>query len=82
MSGLFESGIVFLLEYGSQESLEIFRQNKFFHGLRNVRSEDFSQLRGKAAPGVTKLAPILMSRENLDTADIYGQLMADWWTAE
>lgn len=41
-----------------------------------------SQLQGKGAPGVTILAPILMTRENLDTADIYGQLMADWWTTE
>ena len=41
-----------------------------------------SQLQGKGAPGVTMLAPILMTHENLDTADIYGQLMADWWTTE
>lgn len=41
-----------------------------------------SQLRGKAAPGVTLLAPMLMTRENLDTSEIYGQLRADWWTTQ
>lgn len=41
-----------------------------------------SQLQGKGAPGVTLLAPILMTRDNLDTAEIYCQLMADWWRTE
>jgi ribose transport system substrate-binding protein len=41
-----------------------------------------SQLRGQAAPGVTVLPPILMTRENLDSSEIYHQLAANWWATE
>ena len=41
-----------------------------------------SQLHGKAVPGATVLAPILMTRENLDTSEVYGQLTADWWVTQ
>jgi hypothetical protein len=40
------------------------------------------QLHGKAVPGATVLAPILMTRENLDTSEVYGQLTADWWVTQ
>jgi ribose transport system substrate-binding protein len=41
-----------------------------------------AELHGAAAPGVTVLPPILMTRENLDSPEIYRQLMADWWRPE
>jgi ribose transport system substrate-binding protein len=41
-----------------------------------------SQLNGEATPGVTVLRPILMTRENLDSREIYHQLEATWWATE
>ncbi len=41
-----------------------------------------AQLSGQATAGVTVLPPILMTRENLDTPEIYRQLKADWWKTE
>ena len=41
-----------------------------------------AELSGQATPGVTVLPPILMTRENLDTPEIYRQLKADWWETE
>jgi ribose transport system substrate-binding protein len=41
-----------------------------------------AQLRGQGTPGVTVLPPILMTRDNLDTPEIYRQLTADWWKTE
>jgi len=41
-----------------------------------------SQLQGKTAAGMTVLAPILMTHENLDSAEVYRQLMANWWAKE
>jgi ribose transport system substrate-binding protein len=41
-----------------------------------------SQLKGEAAPGVTVLPPILMTRENLDSSEIYHQLSVTWWATE
>jgi ribose transport system substrate-binding protein len=41
-----------------------------------------SQMRGRTAPGVTVVAPILMTRENLDSAEVYRQLLANWWAKE
>jgi len=39
-------------------------------------------LHGQGTPGVTVLPPILMTRDNLDTPEIYRQLTADWWKTE
>jgi DNA-binding LacI/PurR family transcriptional regulator len=41
-----------------------------------------SQLKGEAVPGVTVLPPILMTRENLDSSEIYHQLSVTWWATE
>ena len=41
-----------------------------------------AQLRGEAVHGVTVLSPILMTRENLDSPEIYQQLAANWWTTK
>ena len=41
-----------------------------------------SQLKGESVPGVTVLPPLLMTRENLDSAEIYDQLSANWWASE
>lgn len=41
-----------------------------------------AQLHGKTASGVTVLAPILMTSENLDSAEVYRQLLANWWAEE
>jgi len=41
-----------------------------------------AQLHGQGTPGVTVLPPILMTRDNLDTPEIYRQLTADWWKTE
>jgi len=41
-----------------------------------------SQLKGEAVPGVSVLTPLLMTRENLDSAEIYHQLSATWWATE
>ena len=38
-----------------------------------------SQLQGESAPGATTVAPILMTRENLDSPEVSSQLLANWW---
>ena len=49
---------------------------------RTAMSLMLAQLHRQAVPGVTVLAPMLMTRENLDTPEISRQLMADWWKTE
>ena len=41
-----------------------------------------SQLQGKATPGTTVLAPILMTHDNLDSPEVYRQLLANWWASK
>jgi ABC-type sugar transport system substrate-binding protein len=41
-----------------------------------------AQLKGESVPGVTVLPPLLMTRENLDSAEISSQLTANWWASE
>lgn len=41
-----------------------------------------SQLKGASVPGITVLPPILLTRGNLDSAEIYRQLTANWWATE
>jgi ribose transport system substrate-binding protein len=38
-----------------------------------------AQVHGRAVPGISVVAPILMTRENIDSAEIRQQLTADWW---
>ena len=49
---------------------------------RTAMSLMLSQLKGDTVPGVTVLPPILMTRENLDSSEIYHQLSVTWWATE
>jgi len=40
------------------------------------------QIRGETVPGITTVAPILMTRENIDSPEIRRQLTANWWAAQ
>jgi ribose transport system substrate-binding protein len=40
------------------------------------------QVHGRTVPGISVLAPILMTRENIDSPEIRRQLMANWWAAQ
>ena len=49
---------------------------------RTAMSLMLAQLKGETVAGVTVLPPILMTRENLDSSEIYHQLAANWWATE
>jgi ribose transport system substrate-binding protein len=38
-----------------------------------------AEIRGQSAPGVSMVAPLLMTKENIDSPPIRQQLTADWW---
>jgi ABC-type sugar transport system, periplasmic component len=40
------------------------------------------QLNGRSGPGVSVVAPLLMTRENIDSPEIRRQLLANWWASE
>jgi ribose transport system substrate-binding protein len=40
------------------------------------------QIHGQIVPGISVVAPILMTRENIDSPEIRRQLRANWWAAE
>jgi len=40
------------------------------------------QIHGQTVPGVSVVAPILMTRENIDSPEIRRQLTANWWAAQ
>jgi ribose transport system substrate-binding protein len=41
-----------------------------------------AQVHGRTVPGITLLAPMLMTRENIDSPEIRQQLKANWWVTE
>jgi ribose transport system substrate-binding protein len=40
------------------------------------------ELHGRMVPGISVVPPILMTRENIDSAEIRRQLTANWWAAQ
>ncbi|HEX4486474.1 MAG TPA: substrate-binding domain-containing protein [Terriglobales bacterium] len=40
------------------------------------------QIHGRNVPGVSTVAPLLMTRENIDSAEIRQQLTASWWAPQ
>jgi ribose transport system substrate-binding protein len=75
----FDQDLIPPLRTGGIDSIVMQRTYDMGHTAMSLM---LAQLHGQAAPGVTVLPPILMTRENLDTPEIYRQLMADWWKTE
>ncbi len=75
----FDQDLIPPLRTGGIDSIIMQRTYDMGHTAMSVL---LAQLHRQAAPGVTVLSPILMTRENLDTPEISRQLMADWWKRE
>jgi ribose transport system substrate-binding protein len=41
-----------------------------------------AQIHGRTTPGVSVVAPLLMTRENIDSPEIRQQLTANWWASQ
>lgn len=41
-----------------------------------------AEVHGRTVPGITMLTPMLMTRENIDSAEVRGQLSANWWAIQ
>jgi ribose transport system substrate-binding protein len=41
-----------------------------------------AQIHGRSVPGVSVVAPVLMTGENIDSPEIRQQLTADWWATQ
>lgn len=75
----FDQDLIPPLRTGGIDSIVMQRTYDMGHVAMNLM---LSQLKGEAVPGVTVLSPILMTRENLDSAEVYHQLSANWWASE
>ncbi len=75
----FDQDLIPPLRTGGIDSIVMQRTYDMGHVAMNLM---LSQLKGESVPGVTVLPPLLMTRENLDSAEIYDQLAANWWASE
>ena len=75
----FDQDLIPPLRTGGIDSVVMQRTYDMGHTAMNFM---LSQLRGKATPGITVLAPILMTSQNLDSAEVSSQLLANWWARE
>ena len=49
---------------------------------RTAMEDMDGQIHGRTVPGITMVAPILMTGENIDSPEIRQQLTADWWATQ
>jgi ribose transport system substrate-binding protein len=75
----FDQDLIPPLRTGGIDSIIMQRTYDMGHAAMSLM---LSQLKGEAVPGTTVLSPILMTRENLDSEEIYHQLSANWWASE
>lgn len=75
----FDQDLILPLRTGGLDSIVMQRTYDMGHVAMNLM---LSQLSGQTVPGVTVLPPILMTRENLDSQEIYKQLNAEFWVSE
>jgi ribose transport system substrate-binding protein len=75
----FDQDLILPLRTGGIDSIVMQRTYDMGHTAMSLM---LSQLKGDAVPGVTVLPPILMTRENLDSSEIYHQLSVTWWATE
>jgi ribose transport system substrate-binding protein len=75
----FDQDLIPPLRTGGIDSIVMQRTYDMGHVAMNLM---LSQLKGESVPGTTVLPPLLLTRENLDSAEIYDQLTASWWASE
>jgi ribose transport system substrate-binding protein len=75
----FDQDLILPLRTGGIDSIVMQRTYDMGHTAMSLM---LSQLKGDAVSGVTVLPPILMTRENLDSSEIYHQLSVTWWATE
>jgi len=75
----FDQDLIPPLRTGGIDSIVMQRTYDMGHVAMNLM---LAQLKGESVPGVTVLPPLLMTRENLDSAEISSQLTANWWASE
>lgn len=75
----FDQDLILPLRTGGIDSIVMQRTYDMGHTAMSLM---LSQLKGDTVPGVTVLPPILMTRENLDSSEIYHQLSVTWWATE
>lgn len=75
----FDQDLIPPLRTGGIDSIVMQRTYDMGHAAMTLM---LSQLKGEAVNGMTVVPPILMTRDNLDSAEIYHQLSANWWASE
>jgi ribose transport system substrate-binding protein len=75
----FDQDLIPPLRTGGIDSIVMQRTYDMGHVAMNLM---LAQLKGESVPGVTVLPPLLMTRDNLDSAEISRQLTANWWASE
>lgn len=75
----FDQDLIPPIRTGGIDSIIMQRTYDMGHTAMNLMLQ---KMNGQAAAGVTVLPPLLMTRENLDSPEIYSQLAANWWAKE